>query len=284
MDGFTAAVELLPSRLQESVRWNRRNSVEEIRLRVGQTPCFVVNGSEMSCGDQRIREEDLFGLLEKATGASLHTASRALAEGWFCVSGIRIGVCGTTDGEGESVHTFRRLNSLNLRLPRECPGILDRICHGWDSSNFESTLILAQPGGGKTTALREMIRLLSCSGVRVAVADERRELYGDGAFDLGPRTDVLSGVPKSRAAMLLLRSMNPAVIAMDELSSEDDAASIRQMFGCGVEILASAHARGAADLKRRKVYRELLEQGCFRRILYIETVNGKRRYRLETLR
>ena len=280
MDGYETALSLLPRRLREIVSREAERDTEELRLRTGRPVSYIkAAGERSSCGPP-VCQEDLYRLLEKATGASLHTAAEALAQGYYCWNGVRIGVCGQAFGEAADRQPFRRVSSLSIRIPRECPGILEPI-RELLVQDYESTLILAPPGVGKTTALREAIRLLSRSGLRVGVADERLELSGEGGFDLGPCSDVLSGMTKARAALLLLRSMNPQVIAMDEISSEADAEAIRQLFGCGVELLATAHARDQRDLERRPAYRQLLKDGCFHRFLRIEYSPAGRRYTLE---
>lgn len=151
----------------------------------------------------------------------------------------------------------------------------------------DNVLIISPPGGGKTTFLRECIRVISSSGVRVAVCDERGELAavfrGVPQFDIGPMSDVMSDIPKSEAALMLLRSMNPQVIAMDEISSPEDCRAAASAVGCGVRVIATAHAASVSDLKRRNVYRFLLAQDVFNNIVVIENNAGVRSYRLETL-
>ena len=94
---------------------------------------------------------------------------------------------------------------------------------------------------------------------------------------------MITGAPKDAAAMILLRGMNPEIIAMDEITKKEDALVIRDIFGCGVGILASAHASGTDELKSRPIYRELLEQGIFRHAIVISLEKGERRYRTERL-
>ena len=103
----------------------------------------------------------------------------------------------------------------------------------------EFLTLLGPSGCGKTTLLRDLIRQLSDGnaygpGLRVGVVDERSELAG--AYrgrpqnDLGMRTDVLDACPKALGMLLLLRSMSPQVIAVDELGEDADIrAYIRQL-------------------------------------------------------
>lgn len=160
-----------------------------------------------------------------------------------------------------------------------------------DGGRFASTLILAPPGMGKTTLLRDLIRALSsgegCPPHRVSLADERGEvaaLYrGVPQLDVGPGTDVMEGCPKAMALMLLLRGMGPQVLAADEITAPEDVKALLTAAGCGVSLLATAHGESREDLRRRPLYRPLLEEGIFRRLVLIDGQGDARRYRVEVL-
>ena len=157
---------------------------------------------------------------------------------------------------------------------------------------LESTLIFAPPGAGKTTLLRDLIRMAS-DGVhmapqRVGVADERGEIAalwsGRPQLDVGHRTDVLEGCPKAQGLMMLLRAMNPQILAADEITAPEDVRALVTAAGCGTALLATAHGRDRKDLSRRPLYRELMEARVFRRLVYIRPEQGIRRYEVEELR
>lgn len=277
-------LDLLPLRLRKEVS-ARIGSVEEIRLRSGRRPTLLINGREEPAGMEPITADDLLRILERATGASLHTAKTTLADGFLDHRGVRIGVCGQAVLKNGEMSLFHSLSSLVLRVPRECRGICRHQIDTLLQEGFQNTLVIGVPGAGKTTALREMIRRLSDAGYRIGVADERNELAAyDGeaaAYDLGKCTDILGGLPKEKAAMMLLRGMNPQIIAMDEISRKEDMAALVRICGCGVGVLASAHAAGKEDLDRRDEYRSLLERGMFSRLLTVRMTKEGREYRLE---
>lgn len=287
MDRLQCAVELLPQSWRTAPGPLVPPETEEIRLRIGRAPTLLVGGTERIYRAEPVEESHLLRILEKATGASMHTAAPALAEGYISCRGIRIGVCGTGVYHNGVLSGFRELSSLAIRVPRECRGICDEAARQLLTEGFENTLILGRPGDGKTTALRELIRSLSEKGYRVGVVDERNELAAvDGPaaqFDLGRCSDVLTGVPKAEGAMMLLRGMNPQILAMDEISREKDLDAALQVCGCGVGLLASAHAAHPAELRQRGAYRALLDRGIFARCLLIERHGAERRYRLEKL-
>ena len=88
---------------------------------------------------------------------------------------------------------------------------------------------------------------------------------------------------EAESAMLLLRGMNPQIIAMDEITQSADADAIREVCCCGVELLATAHARNADELRQRRVFAELLDTGAFKYALSIRGAGSARSYELEEL-
>ena len=283
MDSFITACELLPARLRELLHRSGSTQAEEIRLRTGRQLSLVLNGCEREAGGDKLKAEELMQVLEKATGASLHSAAPAMVNGYISYKGLRIGLCGEAAMSGGQLLGFREYSSLAIRLPRECRGIASSFIDRLTEGGLENTLIISPPGVGKTTLLRELIRVISQRGIRVSVLDERCELSALGSFDLGRCSDVLSGVPKELGTSMLLRGMNPQVIAMDEISREEDSKVIDRVIGCGVGILASAHGRDRQDMLKRPMYRNFFETGAFKNFLTIYRDGDKRRYLLEKL-
>ncbi len=120
--------------------------------------------------------------------------------------------------------------------------------------------------------------------MRIGLADERGELAamsgGRPQMDVGLHTDVMDGCPKGEAMLMLLRGMAPQVLAVDEVTSPQDVEAMETAVGCGVALLATAHASGLSDLSRRPLYRRLLEQGIFRRVVTISQEGSQRRYQV----
>lgn len=288
MTYYERAIALLPDRLRDAGWAMRGEQVEELRLRAGRAATALVAGREVALGAERVSQADILRALEKATGASLHAYADELRAGYISYGGLRLGLCGTAIIKNGDVHAFRSFSSLAIRIPAELSGRFEGVYSGIASApGAPGVLIISPPGGGKTTALRELIRRMSNDGRRVAVVDERNELAAaditGAGFDLGARTDVLTGVKKSRGAIMLLRAMNPEYIAVDEITDAADIAAMREITGCGVGIIATAHATDAAALPQRELYRELLSARIFDYAIEIRRRGGEREYTLKRL-
>lgn len=238
--------------------------------------------------------EDLYAVLEQASHHSVHTVLERMRSGFVTVSGgHRIGLCGLAAAEEGKNMGFRQLSSLNLRIAREIRGeaveIVPKLMEG---GTLQNTLIVAPPGAGKTTLLRDMIRCVSdgdsVPAQRVGVADERGEIGalwdGTPQMELGRRTDILEGIPKAEGLLMLLRGMNPQVLAVDEITDPTDVEAIVQAAGCGVALLATAHGTSIKGMELRPVYRELFRQNIFRRVVLIRCAeSGTREIRVEEI-
>ncbi|MBQ2602031.1 MAG: stage III sporulation protein AB [Oscillospiraceae bacterium] len=294
VERFDRAALLLPHNLRERAREIKREeraACEEFRLRLGYPASFVMPEGERSMGGDPVTKRELGFVLEAATGASVHSASSRLAEGFITAKGgFRVGLCGAVGlSEGEP-GGFTSISSAAIRISREhrgaCVPIIGSIYSG---GAVKSTLIISPPGGGKTTLLRDVVRYISDAegGPRVGLCDERSEIAaffdGEPTMDVGRRTDTLDGCPKARAVNMLLRSMNPGVIALDEITAEEDAEAITRAAHCGVKLIATAHAASRSELAERPTYRSLLASGVFEELIVIRKLGGRRSYAREAM-
>ena len=141
------------------------------------------------------------------------------------------------------------------------------------------TLIISPPCCGKTTLLRDVIRQISngnawCEGKNVGVVDERSEI--GGAYqgvpqnDLGIRTDLLDCCPKAEGMMMLIRSMSPEVVAVDEIGTGEDIRAIESVVNCGCKLLATVHGNSMEDMKQKPLLNRLVESHVFERYIVLD--------------
>ena len=82
---------------------------------------------------------------------------------------------------------------------------------------------------------------------------------------------------------MLLKTMSPALLAFDEITAPEDVEAVSLCAHCGTAVLASAHAADMDDLRRRPLYRNLLELNVFKDVVVIERKGNRRCYRMERL-
>lgn len=294
---YEEACGLLPLRLRTSalaLPLSRKAQIEELRLRIEQ-PLFLTGPEgETPVPQSRVLRSDLEQVLDKASEYSRYAAADTIRRGYVTAAGgFRVGLCGTALPSGGDNEGLRDISSLAIRIPRVHEGAaLPVLPQLLENGRPLSTLILSPPGGGKTTLLRDLVRLFSrgtadCKPSRVALVDERGELAavhrGRPQLDVGCHTDVMDGCPKHLAIPMLLRAMSPQIIALDEVALEADVEAVRAAAGCGVTLLATVHAGSVEELRARPAGRALLSCGIFQRTVRIAGQGADRRSTVECL-
>lgn len=258
MCAWDALLGILPQWLRQEVDEQGRYTLQELRLRQGAAPELVLKTGSiwMSCCCSR---EDIAFCIQSASRYSPWAAD-SIKRGYLTApGGHRIGLCGLALYRDGQMTGLREITSLCIRIARDFPGIAaEAPVHG-------SVLILGAPGWGKTTLLRDLIRQRS-QREAVAVVDERGELFPEG-FDMGKRTDILRGCRKEEGLEQVLRTMGPSCIALDEITAEKDCQGLIRAAGCGVTLLATAHAGSLEEFLTRPVYRPLAEKNIFQWII-----------------
>lgn len=261
MCAWKELLSILPLSLRAETDLLGKEKLQELRLRINAPPELVLLGKSHWLKG-KISRDDLNFIVNTASRYSPWAAS-TVAQGYITApGGHRIGLCGEVVCRNGTVEGIREVHSLCIRIARDFPGI------GKDAADLKgSILILGAPGWGKTTLLRDLIRQLSEKEC-ISVVDERGELFPEG-FPPGKRSDILTGCPKSQGIEMLLRTMGPSCIAVDEITAEKDSAALLRAANCGVRLLATAHAASVQDFRRRSVYRTLIENGIFKNLLVL---------------
>ena len=293
-------LHLFPARYRAF--WQRtageQKTLQEIRLRAGR-PVILHSGgrehfltaqgeptgslSQAYCAAERELEE----ILEHICHYSPYAFEEELRRGFVTVAGGHRG-----GGAGQAVlepdgriRTFKNISYLNVRVSHEVKGAADGVLPDmYGGGSLKSALIISPPGCGKTTLLRDLVRQISDGnvygpGMTVGVVDERSELAGSflgkAQNDMGIRTDVLDGCPKELGMLLLLRSMSPQVIAIDELGGDGELAALRQAAACGCKVLATVHGEDRQDVEYRFGMAADLWERLFDRFLVLGRERGR---------
>lgn len=293
-------MHLFPARYRAF--WQRtageQKTLQEIRLRAGR-PVILHSGgrehfltaqgeptgslSQAYCAAERELEE----ILEHICHYSPYAFEEELRRGFVTVAGgHRVGVAGQAVLEPDGrIRTFKNISYLNVRVSHEVKGAADGVLPDmYGGGSLKSALIISPPGCGKTTLLRDLVRQISDGnvygpGMTVGVVDERSELAGSflgkAQNDMGIRTDVLDGCPKELGMLLLLRSMSPQVIAIDELGGDGELAALRQAAACGCKVLATVHGEDRQDVEYRFGMAADLWERLFDRFLVLGRERGR---------
>ena len=262
--------------------------LEEIRLRLGQPILLKEKGGWIHYIKKNDKKRHVFSncdmkaCVSLLSAYSLYAFAEEIRQGFLTIEGgHRIGFCGKAVMEDGKIKTLHPISSLNIRIAREVKGCADHIFpYLFDNGRFCHTLILSPPGCGKTTLLRELIRNLSRAegGYAVGVVDERGEIAGMcggiAQMDLGECTDVISGCPKAEGMLLLLRSMSPQIIAVDELGRESDFLAASDLIHAGVKLLCTVHGSSLEELEKRAFLGRLLAHQVVERFVILSASQG----------
>ncbi len=288
-------LRMFPAKLREILGQVPGNyeDVQEIRLRAGEPLLLVKDNREYYVSPDGALEQAVsrgFGItpaqiretVEYMSSYSLYAFEEEVRQGFLTLrGGHRVGLAGQTVLEGGRIKTIKHISFLNVRISHEKKGCADKVLpYLCQEGEVVSTLLVSPPRCGKTTILRDLIRMISNGegvkrGMTVGVVDERSELgacyQGVPQNDLGIRTDVLDCCPKASGMMMLIRSMAPEAVAVDEIGSREDLEAIEYARSCGCRLLATVHGNSIEDLKEKPVLRRLVEEKTFERYVVLSS-------------
>lgn len=304
---------LFPVHIREKIKEDQWfDGLEEIRIRVGQpieleyadeTRYLLFEGTHVCiCSREKIKSEgrvcyrvtgkDIAEMLSYISEYSLYAYQEELRQGYITIEGgHRIGIAGEIAKDREGIAGIKYVSFMNIRVAHEKKGCAKEILPYLKNGNsIYNTLLVSKPGAGKTTCLRDCIRSLSngkegWDGMKICVLDERSEIaachLGIPQNDMGMRTDVLSGCEKSDGMILMLRSMSPQIIAVDELGGKKDFEAVEQAAYSGVHILGTVHADTVEELWEKPYLRQGIKKGIFERFILIRrSRSGEREFQV----
>ncbi|MCX8129017.1 MAG: stage III sporulation protein AA [Clostridia bacterium] len=279
------------------INQNKTDCFEEIRLRAEKP--LMIQGSnidwfvdkdgkltEKADNPYIVGQEDIVKTLELMSENSIYAYQEEIRSGFITLKGgHRVGICGKAVIEGNYVKNIKDISGMNIRLSKEISGCSSGIIRFILDSNKSvyNTLIVSPPQCGKTTILRDIARTisdgtLSFKGLKVGIVDERSEIAacyrGIPQNNVGVRTDVLDGCPKTVGMSMMLRSMSPQVMITDEIGNQGDKEAVMKVINAGIKIITTAHGYNISELKTRQEVLSLIEEGIFERYIVLSRAKG----------
>lgn len=293
MDKKKQFIQLFPESIQSLLSKTDipMKDLQEIRMRINQPMIFILNGKETFLSEKGIltkeldqayllRKRELCETIEHVSSYSRYAFEDEIRQGFLTISGgHRVGLAGRVTVENGKIKTIHYISFLNIRFTHEVKGCADEIMPFlYEERNLYHTMIISPPGCGKTTLLRDIVRQISDGnamgeGKMVGVVDERSEIAGSymgtPQNDVGIRTDVLDNCPKAEGMFMLIRSMSPKVIAVDEIGSAEDVKAMETACYCGCKLIATVHGNSLEDIQRKSIFQNLLKQKIFERFIVL---------------
>ncbi len=262
MDEYYTAIRRLPGFLRrplEEVPPRQAQTVHEIHLRSGR-PVVLTCADGQFClpgqGGPTLTHAQLQECFYSLCDHSVHSYEQQLARGFITLpGGHRVGVAGLFHLQGQAMMGLSAVTSLNIRVARTVTSELPASLRDHILGPFRGLVLVGPPGSGKTTLLRGVSALLSRAGKKVAVVDERMEIWPCGtsgfAAPVPLHCDVLSGCDKQEGILSALRSLGPQVILCDELGDAEDFSAVCAGSKGGVSFVCTVHGDAVEAVEQR---------------------------------
>lgn len=261
------------------------SQLQEIRIRIERPIELIFDQKTLWLRESCPTKQDGQFIMNQLSEFSLYRLEEELKQGYITVQGgHRVGLAGKVNTSNGQVKAIKDITSYNIRIAKQKKGVADPYVRHLFRERYLNTLIIGAPQTGKTTLLRDISRLIASgwgnvSPAKVGIVDERSEIAGCIAgipqHDIGIRSDVLDGCPKAEGMMMLIRSMSPEVIVVDEIGSLQDVSALQEAIHAGVSIVCTAHGHSLTDIKSRSSFSSLFSEKVFDRFIILQQTSAK---------
>ena len=259
------------------------DELQEIRMRTDRPIILRLREKDFIL-QYNIPQSEILQIVERLCENSIYAYKNQICEGFITVKGgHRVGLTGSCVIENGKIVNVKYISSLNFRIAREVLNCSTRVLReiiDRENKSIDNTIIVAPPGRGKTTILRDVIRRLSngideinFKGKTCGVVDERGEIAamykGVPQNDVGIRTDIIENVTKNQGIHMLVRTMAPEIIACDEIGRSDDVEAIHYALYSGVKGIFTMHGKNIEDIKNNRQIYELIENREIQKVVFL---------------
>jgi len=247
-DDLDRLLAVLPEAVRQALEPpEAREQLLEVVLDLGRVPEARYPGRAVALGDAVVERADLESVVQQL-GAFGGDNRAGIERTLHRISAIR-NRTGTVVG-------------LTCRVGRAVFGTVAMVRDLMDSG--QSLLLMGRPGVGKTTALREIARVLADElAKRVVVIDTSNEIAGDGdiphpAIGRARRMQVARPELQHQVMIEAVENHMPEVIVIDEIGTELEAQAARTIAERGVMLVATAHGNELANLVKNPTLSDLV--------------------------
>lgn len=247
-DDLEKLLEILPQEIRQCLeRHPQRNTLIEVVLDLGRRPEARFPNQAEYLSDQVVDHQQLQACIQQV--GHFGADNRAGIERTLHrISAIR-------NRKGEII-------GLTCRVGRAIFGTIAMIRDLVESG--QSILMLGRPGVGKTTALREIARVLADDlHKRVVIIDSSNEIAGDGdiphpAIGRARRMQVARPELQHQVMIEAVENHMPEVIVIDEIGTELEALAARTIAERGVQLVGTAHGNQLENLIKNPTLSDLV--------------------------
>lgn len=276
-------LRLFPEPIKDAIQRKVRagwDDLQEIRFRLNQ-PLELIYDTKIDWIHQvKPDSQDGIFVLNQLSNFSLYRMEDELREGYITIEGgHRVGLAGKVNTLGGAVKAIQHISFFNIRIAKQKINVATPIIPYMYNKRYQNTLFIGPPQTGKTTLIRDVVRMIasgwdSVSAEKVAVIDERSEIGGSikgvPQHNVGIRTDLMDACPKAEGMMMMIRSMSPDVLVVDEIGSEKDVQALMEAILAGVSVICSVHGQSLQEIKKRPSLQALFQQNVFKRFVLLE--------------
>ncbi|MBF2022345.1 MAG: AAA family ATPase [Hydrococcus sp. C42_A2020_068] len=247
-DDLNKLLEILPEKIRAKVEQHPKlESLVEVVMDLGRLPEARFPNEAVYLGDVPVSKEDLQYSIDRVgtfSGDNRAGIERTLHR----ISAIR-------NRTGEIV-------GLTCRVGRAILGTIEAIRDLVETG--KSILLLGRPGVGKTTALREIARVLADEfHKRVVIIDTSNEIAGDGdiphpAIGRARRMQVARPELQHQVMIEAVENHMPEIIVIDEIGTELEAMAARTIAERGVQLVGTAHGNRIENLIKNPTLSDLV--------------------------